>query len=85
MPYYQVLIYKIYILPQLQRFKNIFQTKLANKEFYKNKIGNIRLRLQELQETDNKAQELKQEKVDGFKKIDDIFHYQSLPYIPEAI
>ena len=45
----------------------------------------MRLRLQELEKTNNKAQELRQQKADGYKEINDIFHYQSLPFAPKAI
>ena len=45
----------------------------------------MRLRLQELQEVNSEAQELKQQKVNGYKKIDEIFHYECLLFIPKAI
>ena len=45
----------------------------------------MRLRLQELQEVNRKAQELKQQTANGYKEIDDIFHYQSLPFVCKAI
>ena len=45
----------------------------------------MRLRLQELQEANRKAQELRQQKVDGYKKIDEILYHQGLPFVPEAI
>ena len=45
----------------------------------------MRLRLQELQETNSKAQELRQQKADGYKEIDAIFHHQGLPFVPKAI
>ena len=45
----------------------------------------MRVRLQELQETHSEAQELRQQKADGYEKIDDILHYQGLPFVPKAI
>ena len=45
----------------------------------------MRLRLQELQETNSEAQELRQQKADGYEEIDDILHHQGLPFVPEAI
>ena len=45
----------------------------------------MRLRFQELQETNRKAQKLRQQKVDGYKEIDEIFHYQGLPFVFKAI
>ena len=72
-------------MPQLRRFWNTFWTKLANEQPYEASIVNMRLRLQELQEVDRKAQELRQQKANGYKKINDILYYQSLPFVPEAI
>ena len=85
LPQHQVLICGTYILLQLQHFWNDLQIELANKRSYKASIGSMRLRLQDLQEADRKAQELRQQKADGYKEIDNIFHYQSLPFIPKAI
>ena len=45
----------------------------------------MRLRLQELQETNLEAQELRQQKADGYEKIDEILHHQGLPFVPKAI
>ena len=59
LPLHQVLICGTYSLPQLRQFWDIFCLEPANKGPYKVSIGSIRLRLQELQETDSKAQELK--------------------------
>ena len=41
--------------------------------------------MQELQEADNEAQELKQQKANSYKEIDEIFHHQGLPFVPKAI
>ena len=48
-------------------------------------INSMRLRLQELQENNRKAQELKQQKANGYEKIDEILHHQGLPFVPKAI
>ena len=45
----------------------------------------MRLRLQELQETNREGQELRQQKANGYKEIDEILHYQGLPFVPKAI
>ena len=45
----------------------------------------MRLRLQELQEADREAQELRQQKAHGDKEIDEILHHQGLPFVPKAI
>ena len=43
------------------------------------------LRLQELQEAAREVQKLRQQKANGYKKIDEIFHHQGLPFVPIAI
>ena len=45
----------------------------------------MRLRLQELQETDSEAQELRQQGRESFKEVDGVLHYQGLLFEPEAI
>ena len=85
LPQHQVLICGTYALPQLRRFWNDLQTELADERPYKASIGSMRLRLQELQETDSEAQELRQQKANGYEKIDDIPHHQGLPFVPKAI
>ena len=72
-------------MPQLRRFWNNLRTKLADERPYKASINSMRLRLQELQETDSKAQELRQQKANSYEKINDILHHQSLPFVPKAI
>ena len=66
-------------------FLNTLQTKLANEGTYKASIDSIRLMLQELQEADSEAQELRQQKTNSYKKIDGIFHYPGLLFIFKAI
>ena len=43
------------------------------------------LGLQELQKGDSKAKELKQQKTNGYNKIDEIFYHQGLPFVLQAI
>ena len=45
----------------------------------------MRLRLQKLQKDNNEAQRFKQQKPDGYKKINKIFYYQNLLFVPKAI
>ena len=45
----------------------------------------MRLKVQELQETNREAQELRQQKADGYKEINEILHHQGLPFVPKAI
>ena len=43
----------------------------------------MRLRLQELQETDSEAQELRSK--EGYEEVEGVLHHQGLPFVPEAI
>ena len=43
----------------------------------------MRLRLQELQETDSEAQKLRSK--EGYKEVEGVLHHQGLPFVPEAI
>ena len=46
----------------------------------------MRLRLQELQETDSKAQKIRAEGLkEGWEEADGVLHHQSLPFVPEVI
>ena len=45
----------------------------------------MKLRLQKLQEANREAQELRQQKANGYKKIDIILQHQGLPFVPKAI
>ena len=83
LPLYQVLICRTHDLPQLRQFWNTFRLALANKDPYKVNIGSMRLRLQELQESNFKVQELRIK--DGYQDIDRLLYHQSLLFVPEAI
>ena len=85
LPLYQVFICETHAFPQLCRFWNLLWTKLTNKRPYLASIGSIRLYLQELQETDSKAQELRQKAREGYKEVDGVLNYQGLFFVPEAI
>ena len=43
------------------------------------------LGLQELQETNSEAQELRQQGQESYKEVDEVFHHQCLLFMPEAI
>lgn len=58
--------------------------ELTNEGLYKVSIGSMRLRLQELQETDHKAQKLRQQS-DAYKEIDGIPYHKSLFFVLEGI
>ena len=65
----------------------MFWTELANESFYKASIGGIRLRLPELQESDDEVQRIKAtgELQDRCKEVDEVLHHQRLPFVPEII
>ena len=75
------------MLLQLRHFWNTFQTKLADKNPYTTSIGGMRLRLAELQESDEEAQKLRaiEELQEGWADIDRVLHYQELPFVPKII
>ena len=85
LPQYQIFICGTYALLQLWRFWSSLQTKLADERPYEASIGSMRLKLQELQETDHEAQELRQQKANDYEKIDEILHYQGILFIPKTI
>ena len=75
LPQDQVLICGTYALPQLWRFWTTLQAEFATDKFYKANINSMRLRVQELQEAESKAQELTEQKTNSYEEIDKIFHY----------
>ena len=82
---HQVFICKTPALPQPCWFWNLLWTKLIDEAPYLAFIGNIRLRLQELQETDYEAQELRQQGRECYKNVNGILHYQGPPFVPKVI
>ena len=58
-PLHQVLICGTHVLSYLRQFWETFRTKLADEKPYKASIGGMRLRLAELQESDDEAQKLR--------------------------
>ena len=85
-PLHQVLICGTHVLPQLRQFWNTLRTELADEGPYKASIGSMRLRLQELQETDSEAQKIRAEGLkEGWEEADGVLHHQSLPFVPEVI
>ena len=85
LPLHQVFICGIHALPQLCRFWNLLQTELTNEGPYLAGIGSMRLRLQELQETNSKAQELRQQGREDYEKVNRVLHHQGLPFVPKVI
>lgn len=60
---HQFLIYGTYVLLQLQQFWDMLTAKLVDQESHKVSIKAMRLRLEELQETNSKTQEMRITKV----------------------
>ena len=87
LPLHQVLICGTYILPQLRQFWDNIRGKLVNGGPYKVNISGMSLRLSELQELDQEAQELKSKEQlsDGWEDIDGVLHHQRLLFIPKVI
>ena len=75
------------MLPQLRHFWDTFLTKLADENLYKARIGGMRLRLPEPQESDDEVQRIRatRELQDGYKEVDGVLHHQGLPFILEII
>ena len=85
LPLHQVFICKTHALPRLRQFWNLFQTELTNERPYLASIGSMRLRLQELQKTNSKAQKLRQQEQKGYEKVNGVLHHQGLSFVPKAI
>ena len=86
-PLHRVLICGTHVLPHLRQFWETFRTELADEEPYKASIGGMRLRLAELQESDDEARKLRatEELQEGWTDIDGVLHHQGLPFVPEII
>ncbi len=85
-PLHQVLICRTIVLPQLCQFWDTIQSKLADKGPYTTSIGSIKMRLPELQDDDKEAMNLRSERLpEDWKDIEQVLHYQGLPYVPKVI
>ena len=85
-PLHQVFIYETVILPQLHQFWDTIQSKLANKSPYTASIGGIRIRLPELQDDDKEVKMLRSKRLpEGWEDIEQVLHFQGLPYVPKVI
>ena len=45
----------------------------------------MRLRLSELQESDEEARRIRAEGLNGYEELDGVLYHQGLPFVPEAI
>ncbi len=85
-PLHQVLIYGTVVLPQLYQFWDTLRSKLAAEGPYTASIEDMRMRLPELQDDDKKAMKLRSERLsEGWEDIEQVLHYQGLPYLPKVI
>lgn len=70
-------------LRQLRQFWNSFKAELVSEGPYKASIGSMRLRLQELRESESEAEEMMAK--NGYQEIDGVLHHQGIPFVQEAI
>ena len=83
---HQVLICGTYVLPQLHQFWDTFRAKLGAEGPYRVSIGVMRLRLSELQESDDEAWKIRAEGLmSNYEEVDGVLHHQGLPFVLEAI
>ena len=61
------------------------QSKLVDKHPYRATIGEMRLRLAELQESDKEARKIRTESLNRYKELDGVLYYQGLPFVPKVI
>ena len=73
------------MLPRLRQFWDTFQTKLANKIPYAASIGEMRLKVAELQESDEEARNFRAESLNSWEEFNRVLHHQGLPFVPEII
>ena len=82
----QVLIYGTYVLPQLHQFWDTFWAKLGAEGLYWVRISAMRLKLSELQKSDNEAWKIRVEGLkNDYEEVDGVLHHQRLPFVPETI
>ena len=79
----QVFICGMHALLQLCQFWSNFRLELANEGFYQATIGSMKLRLQQLQETDSEAQELQSK--EGYKEVEGVLYHQGLLFVPKTL
>ncbi len=85
-PLHQVLICETVVLPQLCQFWDTIRGELADKGPYTASIRGMRMRLPELKDEDKEAMKLRSEGVlEGWEDIEQVLHYQGLPYVPKVI
>ena len=84
-PFYQVLICKIHVFPQLNQFWDSLQSDIAHNGSYAS-IGGMNLQLSELQDNDKKIKVLRAGGLpEGWEEVEGVLQYRGLPYVPEII
>ena len=83
---HRVFIYGTHVLLQLRQFWDMFQAELGAEGPYQVSIGAMRLRLLELQKSDNEARKIRAEGLkSNYEEVDRVLHHQGLSFVPEAI
>ena len=86
LPHQRVFICSTHVLPQLRQFWDTIRAKLGAEGLYQASIGAMRLRLSELQESDDEARKIRAKGLkNDYEKVDGVLHHQGLPFVPEAI
>ena len=71
---------------KISRCWNTLRAELNEEKPHKASIGAMRLRLQELQETDSETQKIRATELqEGWEEVDGVLQHQGLPYVPEII
>ena len=84
--FHQVLICGTHVLFQICQFWNTFWAELGNDGPYQVSISAMRLRLSELQESNNETWKIRAEGLkNNYEEVDGILHHQGLPFVSEAI
>ncbi len=85
-PLHQVLICGTVVLLQLRQFWNTIRNELADKGLYTASIESMRMRLLKLQDDDKEVMKLRSEGLpEGWEDIEQVLHYQGLPYVSKVI
>ena len=86
LPLHRILICGTQVLPQLRQFWDTFRAELDAEGPYQVSIGAMRLKLSELQESDDKPRKIRSERLkNDYEEVDRVLHHQGLLFVPEAI
>ncbi len=85
-PLHLVLICETVVLLQLCQFWDIIRSELADEGPFTASISGMRMKLAELQDEDKEVMKLRSEGLpEGWEDIEQVLHYQDLPYVPKVI